>query len=200
MDTDATKNRGGAIADAGAGAAARTVDPTVEASVFEGMFERALKPDPVFREELKRAGYDHSKMQLRYPVSTWRACLDVARRHVCPELPLDVAYRELGKRFVGGFFTTIIGRFIHAVFPMLGPEALLKRSPKFWRGARADVEIIPIEEGPRRWRVHFRDPNALPEFIAGIFEGAGVRSGDSEGLQVAVENVQDGSFELSVRW
>lgn len=174
------------------------MEATVEASTFEGMFQRALQPQGAFAEGLKAAGFDLKDIKPRYPVHIWRDCLEVARRHCYPNINPEQGYREVGKRFIEGFFETIIGRFLVVAFPLVGPNGVMKLLPRHWKAARKDIEVIPVQEGDRRWRVTFRDHCPLPDFIAGIVEAGGKRSGVE--MNVTVDVRSETGFELLVTW
>lgn len=173
-------------------------EPSVEASLIEGLFQRALHPDPAFVEELKAIGLDLRDLRPRYSTRVWREALEIARRRVYPTLAVEEGYRALGRRFSEGFFETIIGRFISVAFPMIGPTGMLKMSPRNVRAGRRDVEVIPVQENERRWRITFRDRDPSPDFIAGLVESAGRRTGVH--MVVAVENVNPAGYDLLVTW
>src|SRR5689334_22154727 len=121
--------------------------PTIDAALFEGMFVRAVRPDPSFAAELKYLGFDVTRIQSRY--------------------------RALGNLFVDGYFETIIGKILSVPLSVVSAERVIQRLPKSWKTARSDIQIDPpVEEAPQRWRVRFRDSNPLPDFFAGVVEGA----------------------------
>lgn len=171
---------------------------SVEASLFEGMFQRALQPTGAFEADLRAAGFDLRQIEPRYATEVWRKCLDAARQHLFPTLTPEQAYRQMGRLFIDGFFQTIIGRMFSAAFPLMGPAAVIKRLPKMWKAARKDIQVEPVEEGERRWRVLFRDRHVLPDFIAGLVEAAGART-KSE-VAVVVDVRRDDGFELLITW
>lgn len=185
---------GGAM-DAGVDASAEAM---TEYSVFEGMFVRALRPEGGFAEELKRAGYDVERPQLRYPTTVWKQAVNIARRHVYPALPTEEADRALGRRFVEGFFNTIAGKFVQVAIPFVGPAGTLKRLPKYYKAARSHVRIEVIQEAPTRFRVVYVDPFPLPDFVAGMIEGT-TRFLAAHPLVDVLQRSACG-FELLVRW
>src|SRR3954470_18650653 len=122
---------------------------TVEAALFEGMFVRAMRPDPSFTAELKDLGFDLKRIQSRYPVEVWRKSLEVARRRLFGERPEERGYRALGNLFVEGYFETIIGKIISVPLSLVPAERVIQRMPRTWRAARPDIRIDPpAQEGP----------------------------------------------------
>jgi uncharacterized protein (TIGR02265 family) len=174
------------------------LESTVEASLFEGLFQRALRPDLPFIEELKTVGFDLRNLKPRYPTRVWRESLEIARRRVYPSLPVEEGYRALGRRFSEGFFETIIGRFISVAFPMIGPAGMLKMAPRNVRAGRRDVDVVPVQEGERRWRITFKDRTPSPDFIAGLVESTGRRTGVH--MVVTVENRSPEGYDLVATW
>jgi uncharacterized protein (TIGR02265 family) len=173
-------------------------DKPIEASTFEGMFQRALQPSEALAAELRAVGFDLKRIEPRYTTQVWHNSLDVARRHLLPGMSQQDGYRELGRLFIEGFFQTIIGKLISAPLPLMGPGPAIKRLPKLWNTGRKDIEVHPVEEGERRWRVLFRNPYALPDFAAGMVEGAGKYTG--EALKVTVDVRTETGFELLITW
>lgn len=120
---------------------------TAEAAMFEGLFVRALSVAPTspFADELRAAGFDLGAVKPSYPISVWTACVDLACRHVYPELSLDAAWVQLGRRFIKGYFHTFVGGAIAAVLPLMSPTRFVERIPWFLRtglgGASAEVDF-----------------------------------------------------------
>lgn len=115
--------------------------------MFEGLFVRALavEPESDFSGELRAAGYDLKGHEARHDIAVWAACVDVAARHVYPELERDEAWVRLGRRFIEGYFHTFIGGAIAAVLPFMSVTRFVERIPSFLRtglgGAHADVDF-----------------------------------------------------------
>lgn len=180
----------------GAAAAAPHVEETTDNAAFEGLFQRALKPQGEFADQLRAAGYDLLRPVSKYPTRVWRACLDIAIRHVHPTKPPEVAMRLLGHAFIEGFFDTIVGKLVAVALPLLGPERITQKFPKYWEATRPGVKIDAIAESPTRHRLLFRDPHPMPEFVAGIIEASLQRAGKS--IRVEVGSRTAVSFEIIV--
>lgn len=150
-----------------------SADAWVDNSMFEGLFARALQVSEAMAAELRSVGFDPKNPKPRYPNKVWRDSLEVARRHEYPTLSHEEGMRALGRRFVDGFFQTIIGKFVAVALPMLGNSMMQKRVPGMFKMARKDLEVSSVEETPNRYRLIFKDRHPSPEFVAGFMEGIG---------------------------
>lgn len=154
---------------------------TVDAGMFEGLFVRALAvaPTSAFAEELRRVGYDLERRDARLDVLVWVDAVDVAARHVYPGLPRDEAWVRLGRRFIEGYFQTLVGAGIAAVLPLMTARRFVERVPSFLRtglgGSTADVELtaeraaVLTLHGP-----HERSAYLMAGVLEGCFERLGV--------------------------
>ncbi|HZA14545.1 MAG TPA: DUF2378 family protein [Myxococcaceae bacterium] len=172
------------------------VEETTDNSAFEGLFQRALNPQGAFADELRAAGYDLRRPSPKYPTRVWRACLEVALRHVHPGKPPHEGIRLLGHAFIQGFFHTIVGKLVSVALPLLGPDRIAAKFPKYWEATRPGVKIDVIVDNPHRHRLLFRDPHPMPDFVAGIIEAALQRAGRP--VQVEVGSRAPISFEIIV--
>jgi uncharacterized protein (TIGR02265 family) len=175
--------------------------PQVDASLFEGMFQRALTPDAALTADLRAVGFDPARIEGRYPIRVWLDSLNAARKRLYPGLSEEQGYRNLGRKFVDGYFETIIGRVVAVPLSLLGPDRMLPRLARSWRAARPDVTIDPpVEEAKQRWRVKFHDPWAIPAFQAGVVEAGGLRSNGGKPVHVEIQNASGAGFELVISW
>lgn len=126
-------------------------EPMTDQSVFEGLFSRALKPERDFLAELRAAGYDPARPERRYPTRVWKACVEVACRRVHPELPEGEAMNLLGRRFIDGFFETIIGKVVLVALPFLSADSLVRRIPKFRSMTATGIEVMVEQDNPQQW-------------------------------------------------
>ncbi len=180
--------------------AVSTEESTTEFSTFEGTFLRGLKVDEAFRAELKqKLGIDLQRPEPRYPTRLWRDALDLAVQRYFANRDPNEARRELGRVALEGFLSTISGRFMGAALStLIGPEALMKRMPKFFQLARPGLDVTAREEAKGQWRGVWRDPYPDPYFTLGLVEGAGKRTKATFTGSVA-RSAPDG-FELVFLW
>jgi uncharacterized protein (TIGR02265 family) len=146
--------------------------PTTDNSIFEGLFTKLLQPQGAFKGDLRAAGYDVDAPELRYPTAILRSCLDVAARHVYPELSCEDAHRKLGQRFADRYLTTILGRIIRTLIFALGVDKFVMQMPKIVAlsstGLASEVKKLAT---PGEYSIVFRGESQSPDFIAGAFEG-----------------------------
>lgn len=171
--------------------AALTIDPEllpqsiVEQSVFEGLFHLLLAPEGEFAAELRAAGYDLAAPLPQYPGKVFQDCLRIARRRAYPDLPPEEAERALGKRFLDGYFATIVGRLIAAVLPIVGTSGALKRYARFYKSGSVGTVVTSEPLGERCWRVCLRDRFMNVDFNHGLLEAALLRTGVQPTVVVA---------------
>lgn len=101
-------------------------------SMFEGLFVRALavKPGPL-KDKLRGAGFDLDRPLPRYPVTVWEACVDVTVGELFPGVSRAEGWRRIGRRFIEGYFETLVGKFIATAMPFLSARAFINRGPRF---------------------------------------------------------------------
>ena len=165
---------------------------------FEALFELVLHPEGAFREALREVGYDPRRPEDSYPLRVWRAALHVACRFAHPERTEAQAYRELGRQVIQGLAQTLVGRVFALAVPMLGAARCVAKLPTYLRSSRPDLHVEVRALDVRLWEVEIRDPQPLPEFVAGSVEGI---------LQLArvvplvqIEAQQPGAYRLRVSW
>lgn len=169
-----------------------------EASAFEGLFVRALKPQGAFADELRAAGYDPANPQLRYPSRVWSACLEIARRHTFPDLPQEEGLRRLGYVFMDGYFQTLLGRMAGVALPLIGPDVALQRAPRNWAMVNPQARLEVKKEGERHYTATLHERGALPDFCAGLLETSGRRTKADVTVRVVERHPDYCVFDL--RW
>jgi uncharacterized protein (TIGR02265 family) len=170
-----------------------------QGTFFEGLFVRALAADEAFADALRAVGVDLRRLQPRYPIEVWNEALDVAWKHRYAHLDRETAYRELGRQWTYGFSRTLVGKVVDVSLPLLGPERFVQRIPTLSRldSFEYHVQVEPL--GERRFRVSYRDdPDAKPDFMAGLFE-VGLRKTGVEPVVVVTMREPTG-FDLELSW
>jgi uncharacterized protein (TIGR02265 family) len=172
--------------------------PTTDHNVFEGLFEKLFHPEGAFKDDLRSAGYDVDRPELRYPTAVLVATLDVAARHVYPELPREEAHRKIGQRFADRYLTTIIGRIVRTLVLALGVEKFVLQLPKVvtltTTGLSAEVTKL---DARGEYSIVFKGQDQSPDFIAGAMEGG---AQDLSVLEVRAEIVRRSptGFEMKI--
>jgi uncharacterized protein (TIGR02265 family) len=172
---------------------------TAQHSMFEGLFDRVLKPEGEFRQALITAGYDPANSQTEYPIDIWARSLDVTARFLYPQLTRQAAYRAIGSVFVAGYFETIIGRMIAAAFPFFSARAFIQRAPRFLRSGIKEMNTELTWLGESKARLVMNGPH-----LDSCFVSAGVLDESFRRLKVPVrieaKMLEGIESELIVDW
>ncbi|GHG78125.1 TIGR02265 family protein [Comamonas sp. JC664] len=155
-------------------------EPLVFQQSFQGLI-RALGEDldDVCAGRLRAAGLDtQGSLALAYPLEVWVAALKVAAATLAPESPLDEAAAVVGKRFVEGFSSTLIGSALLGTVRLLGPQRMLARMTRNLRTGTNYLEAHMEQLGPTRYALTCR-PVVVAGFYVGLFlaglEASGAR-------------------------
>lgn len=141
-----------------------------EASLFEGLF-RGVKLSPTALGELERIGVNPKKLEAKYRVDVWSHTIEIVRRHVYGDLPPDEANRRLGWDFAHGFESTIGGRMVLSLLPLLSLNTLLPKIPRFFKLGRPDIDISWTSRGPKSGSLRVKDvAQVSPFFDVGLVQ------------------------------
>lgn len=138
---------------------------------FEALLYLVRPPPPALLDALSAAGYDLALPQECYSLEVFLAVQDVFRRHLFPDLPAAQGQRLLGRRFIQGFGSTVVGRVLAGATSVLGPERVLARLPGYLRCGVDGLHLTTEAVRERVWRVSVTGRTARPEFICGLVEG-----------------------------
>ena len=198
-----TRARGGAALGEGAGGGqpggGARPEPTTKAAVFEGLFDRVLRPRGAFAAELREAGYDPQHRRAEYPTHVFHACLEVARRHAHPGLSVDAANHQLGRALAEGYLSTLVGALVSSTFPLLGPDGVLRQLHRVWARGQPDVRVVTERVGERHWRVLMEGGDVLAHVGAGSLE-RGLEPTGAHGVRCEVLEAAPTRFVLRVTW
>ena len=171
----------------------------VAGNAFEGLFVRALPPEPAFYADLKAVGVDVENLLPQYPLRVWREAIAVARRHFFAGQPQQQADRLLGRLLIQGFLNTLAGRSSGGVvLPLVGPAGMVEYIQRGFAMSRPDMHVIVQVVGETERRLLFNDAEPLPDFAAGMVEVALERARVL--AEVTVEDRQAMSYVLRLRW
>jgi len=145
---------------------------SVDSSVMDGL-ARLLKPEGMFREQLRAAGFDVQNLKASYPPSVLLAALDVSWRHLHPGLSREDAHRRVGQGFVARYAQTITGRVSLGLIRVLGAERMVLQLPKISSMSTTGLEVWVERIRPGEFRIIYRgSPDMSPDFTVGTIEGA----------------------------
>jgi uncharacterized protein (TIGR02265 family) len=170
-----------------------------QGTFFEGLFVRALEADGALADALRAVGVDVRRLQASYPIEVWNEALEVAWRQRLAHLDREAAYRELGRQLAVGFSRTLVGKVVDVSLPMLGPDRFVQRIPSLSRLDTFEYKVDVTRLGERHYRVSYReDPDAKPDFMAGLFEEGLRRTGMAATVAVTLRVPR--GFDLEMRW
>lgn len=171
---------------------------TISPFLFESLFDRALRPEGGFLQNLKSAGYDPEARRGSYDPRVLTACLLVANDYCYPHLGSDAAALRLGRRCMAELIESRRSWFASISLPLFGVEMQLKRVVAL---IHREALLLPIElkrvcSGYWRIEVH-QEINVIPEFLGGMIE-EGLRSTGAD-VRVGIDRRAEG-FAIAVRW
>jgi uncharacterized protein (TIGR02265 family) len=169
---------------------------TVDGSLLEAI-ARTLQPEGAFAEELRVAGFDVRAPKVRYSNEVLLNTLDIAHKHLYPDLTRGEAHRRIGQRMVSTFYETIFGKVVRTLLQVLGPERFLVRLPKIAPMGISGMQIRVERPAPGEVRLFFSGHVLLPWFTAGavdtIAPGVSVQvttSGEPQGFELHVTGLR----------
>ncbi|HEX8699197.1 MAG TPA: DUF2378 family protein [Myxococcaceae bacterium] len=170
-----------------------------QGSFFEGLFVRALQAEGALADALRTVGVDVRHLQPSYPIEVWNDALEVTWRQRFAHLGREAAYRELGRQMALGFTRTLVGKVVDVSLPLLGPDRFVQRIPSLSRLDSFEYKVEVARLAERHYRVSYReDPDAKPDFMAGLFEEGLRRTGIAPTVTVTLRELQ--GFDLELRW
>ena len=108
-------------------------------------------------------------LESEYPIRVLNRCVDVTCAHLYPDLEIEDARLRLGRSFVQGFVTTLLGRAVAVGLPMLGPVRYIKRFPDHVLMDGSPLRVTLVQLGERTFRMEFRNEFlVLSGFMAGL--------------------------------
>lgn len=160
---------------------------------------RALQPQGQFKERLREKGFDLDRQKASYPISVWDDCLDVASAELYPGESRAAAWRQIGRRFIDGYFQTLVGRMITAMLPYLNAKRFMGRVPSFITTGLQGASV----------RIDWRDANhalitiggvtgTTSALMAGVLEGSFARMKPQGEVVLEPRESRTGESELYV--
>lgn len=141
----------------------------------EGLFGRGLgaRLTPEAKAAARDAGIDVDKLAVAYTAETMeRACRAVAP-FVLPGLDDDASFFELGRIFMHGYSSTLIGAAMVGVMKVIGARRSLERMTKNFRTGGNYIDTKVTVHGPQSVELWFNDVGTMPGFFRGVITGGG---------------------------
>jgi uncharacterized protein (TIGR02265 family) len=174
--------------------------------VFRQALEGLLKivpegrMDAALRHEMLRAGVDLARpLQTAYPMSTWVRFSEVLAAALFPGASITAAHRQLGRRFVEGYFQTFIGKALLPMLKLIGPRRALLRTDRNFRSANNYTEAKFEEKNPSEFIMWINEVDTVPDYTAGIVE-SGVGAAGAVNPVVEVLSRHGDGCTFRVKW
>ncbi len=120
------------------------------------------------------------------------------RDTVYPGVDPAHAERQMGARFLSGYFDTAMGGLVKMMLKLLSVEKALGRVPQSLMSGANFIEARVEKEDERRYRLSMSDYSTSPDFLCGIVSEMISRSGAVP--EVALTERKGRSLVMSVRW
>lgn len=158
---------------------------------------------PSLKAKLRERGLDlDAKFPPAWEVTHVGAWLDLFAEAKSPGLPRDEALRVLGRAFIEGWGSTLVGGAMSVVLRTVGPERSLSRLQRAFRtGDNFTVVTVTPLDAPAPWklaRVHFSESWQRPSYFLGILEAGAVLVGaKAPTLSIEATDGTGVAFQLS---
>ncbi|MBX5480644.1 MAG: DUF2378 family protein [Myxococcaceae bacterium] len=176
-------------------------EPVFFSQYFESLFLRAHGDQltPRLKARLREAGLDVDRLLPAYPVSVGKAALQIAVEEIYPGQDREAALREMGRRFLRGWQSTLLGRAAAAVLRVVGPRRSLMRLEGAFRTGDNFTRIQAEELGPTRVRLRINHVLGAPAYYAGMMQEGGVMTG-AKNTRATVESTEGDGAVILVEW
>lgn len=169
---------------------------TVEGLFIRGLGERLT---PAAKEAIAKAGVDVTKLEPAYPAeAVEQACLAVLP-FVFPGVSEDEGLFELGRTFMRGYSSTVMGSAMVGVMKVIGARRSLERMTKNFRTGGNYIETKSTVLGPTSVALWFNDVGRMPGFFRGVIVGGGELI-DVNDMRVAQQLGEPPTAVFTVTW
>ncbi len=168
------------------------MDSNFEPVVFGTTFESLLnglkgRIDARGHGLLLAAGVDVRNIQPAYPVLTWSKSLRALHQAAFPSLDESEAMFQLGRSFILGLKSTLVGSAIYTMAKLIGPRRMLERMTRNSRSSNnfSETKLEQMPDGALRmiWGVRpglesrMSEYTVSPQYMRGIITEGIVQSG-----------------------
>ncbi|MFO0601435.1 MAG: DUF2378 family protein [Myxococcaceae bacterium] len=169
---------------------------------FEGLFSKDIRArvTPEFDAALRKLGIALDKpFQAAYPIELWAECVELASKHVYPDLPRPDAYRRLGADTIQGFGQTFIGKAVFGMLKLIGPVRAIERATRNYASTNNYTKVTLTRTSPTSFHFHLNEKHTLPEFDMGVVEEMLRYLGAAEPRVTLVQQDPEG-FTMNLEW
>ena len=162
----------------------------------EGLFERAYgeRIGPELAQQL-------SAFPLKSPTldaALFGQAFAVLRDGLFPGVPAAEAEKQMGERFLEGYFETVLGGLVKTMLRLLPVEKAIARIPQSLMSGANFIRAHVEPAGPREKKVVMNDYSTSPDFLCGVVAALVRRTGVTPDVEVIERNGR--ALTLRVRW
>jgi uncharacterized protein (TIGR02265 family) len=162
----------------------------------EGLFTRAYgdKVTPLLREQFRSMGLDAPAVD----AEAFGRAFMLLRDAVHPGVEPSAAERQMGARFLAGYFDTTMGSLVRVMLKVLSVEKALSKVPQSLMSGANYIEAKVVKVSEREVNLVVSDYSTSPAFMCGVVTEMVTRAGGSP--QVDVTEQQGRALTIRVRW
>ena len=163
---------------------------------IEGLFTRAYgaQVTPALKEEFRRLGLEGAAVE----AEAFGKAFVLLRDAVHPGIEPNVAERQMGERFLAGYFETAIGGLVKMMLKLLPVEKAVMRVPQSLMSGANFIEARVEKQGERQYRLTMSDFSTSPDFLCGIVSQMITRTGGIPEVKIIEQNGR--ALVMAVSW
>ena len=108
------------------------------------------------------------------------------------------AERQMGARFLAGYFETAMGGLVKVMIKLLSVDQALARVPKSLMSGANFIEAKVVKVGEREVNLVVSDYSTSPEFLCGVVSEMVTRAGGTPRVEITERNGR--ASVMRVRW
>lgn len=108
------------------------------------------------------------------------------------------AERQMGARFLAGYFETAMGGLVKVMLKVLSVDQALARVPKSLMSGANFIEAKVVKVGEREVNLVVNDYSTSPEFLCGVVSEMVTRAGGSPQIEITERDGR--AMVMRVRW
>lgn len=163
---------------------------------IEGLFTRAYGAQltTALKDDFRRLGLEGAAVE----AETFGKAFVLLRDAVHPGIEPTLAERQMGARFLSGYFETAIGGLVKVMLKLLPVEKALMRVPQSLMSGANFIEARVEKAGERHYRLTMSDFSTSPHFLCGVVSQMVTLSGGTPDVKMIEQNGR--ALVMAVRW
>jgi uncharacterized protein (TIGR02265 family) len=163
---------------------------------IEALFGRAYGAQltPALKEQFRALGLDAAAVD----AESFGKAFFLLRDAVYPGIEPSQAERQMGTRFLSGYFETAMGGLVKVMLKLLSVEKALGRVPQSLMSGANFIEASVEKKEDRHFQLTMSDYSTSPEFLCGVVAEMVSRAGGTP--EVKIVERKERSLVMDVRW